>query len=403
MRAGRHPPEQVALVVHDVVAFGLRTDEAGAERRVPEDLLGDVALVERRQRLVEVVAGGSRRRILAQPLVPLGDGIDGCRAVGLAAAAGLGADGVAGARLHADAPLVDRDAVRLALGADARHRQPGVRHSPAEVGGALAVVHVAVDADAVDLLDVVGEEVGDVLVGRPVDRHAEVVAVLLLEAGLEVGVVEPVLAEPVEVHELLVGQLVEIAVRTGGEAPAHEVVEVERRRGHVLPVAGHLLRKVVGLLHPAVGADQVAVVDVAVIEVAVGLHLGLHRLHHLALAEDLVVDLDAGDFLEGLGQDLELVGVRRDALRQHVDLHAGERRSGVDEPLHLGLLLVDAEHRRLELVVDPLFGCGHVGEGRRRARHERDQGGSRQSEACACLSSQEPACRWAGITRAQFI
>ena len=118
---------------------------------------------------------------------------------------------------------------------------------------------------------------------------------------------------------------------------------------------------------PAVGADQVAVVDVAVIEVAVGLHLGLDRLHHLALAEDLVVDLDAGDLLERLGQRLGFVGVRRDALRQHVDLHARERRGGVDEPLHLGLLLVDAEHRGLEFVVDPFLRRGHVGERRRRA------------------------------------
>jgi hypothetical protein len=47
-------------------------------------------------------------------------------------------------------------------------------------------------------------------------------------------------------------------------------------------------------------ADQVRVVDIAVIEIAVGLHLRLHRLHDLAFAEDLVVDLDAGDFFKGL-------------------------------------------------------------------------------------------------------
>ena len=82
-------------------------------------------------------------------------------------------------------------------------------------------------------------------------------------------------------------------------------------------------------------ADQVAVVDVGVIEVAVGLHLRLNRLHHFALAEHLVVDLDAGDFLERLGQRLRFIVMRRDRLRQHVDFHALERLGGLDEPLHL--------------------------------------------------------------------
>ena len=137
---------------------------------------------QRRQRLVEVVVGRARRRVLAQPLVPL--------ARWRRPTAGplvspprddRRAGRVAGALLHADAPLVDRAAVRQALRARAGHREPGVGHAPAEVGRALAVVHVAVDPDAVDLLHVVGEELGDVLVGRPVDRHAEVVAVLVLE------------------------------------------------------------------------------------------------------------------------------------------------------------------------------------------------------------------------------
>ena len=82
-------------------------------------------------------------------------------------------------------------------------------------------------------------------------------------------------------------------------------------------------------------ADQVGVVDVAVIEIAVGLHLRLNRLDDFAFAEDLVVDLDAGDFLEGLGQDLGFIVVRRDVFRQHVDLHALEGFGGLDEPLHL--------------------------------------------------------------------
>ena len=188
----------------------------------------------------------------------------------------------------------------------AGHGQPGVGHAPAEVGRALAVVHVAVDLDAVDLLHVVGEEVGDVLIGRPVDRHAELVAVLGLELVLEVRAVEPVLAEPVEIGELLVGQLPELAVRPGGERLAHEVVDVEHRVGDVLALARHPVGQVDGALQARMRADQVGVVDIAVIEVAVRLHLRLNRLDDLAFAEDLVVHLDAGDLLEGLGQHLRL-------------------------------------------------------------------------------------------------
>jgi hypothetical protein len=86
---------------------------------------------------------------------------------------------------------------------------------------------------------------------------------------------------------------------------------------------------------------------------SVGLHLRLHRLHDLAFAEQLVIDLDAGDFLERLGQRLRLVFVRRNRFRQHVDLQASEGLGSGDEPLHLLLLLFLRQHRRLELAVDP--------------------------------------------------
>ena len=88
------------------------------------------------------------------------------------------------------------------------------------------------------------------------------------------------------------------------------------------------------------GADQVGVVDVGVIEIAVGLHLGLDRLDDLTLAQKLMIDLDAGNLLERLGQRLGFVFVRRNGLRQHVDLHALEWFGGVDEPFHLLQLLL---------------------------------------------------------------
>ena len=59
-------------------------------------------------------------------------------------------------------------------------------------------------------------------------------------------------------------------------------------------------------------ADQVRVVDVGVVDVAICLHLRLNRLHDLAFTEILMVHLDTGDLLEGLGQDRRLVVVRRE-------------------------------------------------------------------------------------------
>src|SRR3546814_1564772 len=69
----------------------------------------------------------------------------------------------------------------------------------------------------------------------------------------------------------------------GGERLADEVVDVEVRIGDVLALAGHEVGEVHRKLQTRVGADQIGVVDVGVVEVAPRLHLSLHRLHHLAL------------------------------------------------------------------------------------------------------------------------
>jgi hypothetical protein len=147
------------------------------------------------------------------------------------------------------------------------------------------------------------EELGNVLIGRPVNRHSKLIAVLCLELFLQLGLVKPILAEPVQIGELLVGQLIELAVRAGGEFGAHEVCKVKSGIGHVLAVACHEVGEIHRQLQAGVRADQIGIVDVNVVEIAVGLHLRLHSLHHFALAKDLVVDLDAGNFLERLGQD----------------------------------------------------------------------------------------------------
>ena len=240
---------------------------------------------------------------------------------------------------------------------------------------------MAVDALAVDFLDVLGEELGDVLVGRPVDRHAQLVAVDFLELGLQLRLLEPVGAEPVEVGELLVGQLVELLVRAGGEGDTDEIVEVQGRRSEVLAFVGHHVADRHRLAVAEVGADQVRVVDPAVVDVLAGLHLRLQLLHHVAFLHQVVGELDPGDLAEGLGQHLGFILVGGDGLRGDIDLHAAERLGRLDEPLQLGELLLLGQGGRRELAVDPLLRRLFVGigPGRTAQSGQRQQGRQRHA------------------------
>ena len=110
-------------------------------------------------------------------------------------------------------------------------------------------------------------------------------------------------------------------------------------------------------------ADQVRVVDVGIVQIALGLHLRLHCLHHFAFTEQLVIDLDAGDFLEGFGQCFGFVFMGRNGFREHVDFHARERFGGVDKPFHLLHLIRLRKRRRLELVIYPLLCLVFPGKG----------------------------------------
>ncbi|MNE31399.1 hypothetical protein D3C80_1249650 [compost metagenome] len=220
-----------------------------------------------------------------------------------------------------------------------------------------------VDALAVDFLDVFGKEPGNVLIGRPVHRHAEFIAVLRLEFGLEVRTLEPVGAEPVEVGELLVGQLVNLAIGRGGEGDTDEVLQIQGRRCVVLALVGHQVSDGLGLAIAKVRTDQVRVIDPAVIDVLVRLHLGLQLLHHIAFLQQVMGQLDPGDFAEGLGQHLGFILVGGDGFRHHVDLHATERLRGLDEPLQLFELLLRRQGRRLELAADPFLRRVFIGVG----------------------------------------
>ncbi len=332
VRARGKTPLRCAVLVHDRQAF---LHEIGGEGRIGEHLLGDLALRWYRTGFREGHALGSSRRIGLHPVEIFLDGVDRGRAVGVAAARDAGSDGPR-VLVDLDAPLVDRLAVRDALVAVAGHRQPGIGEAPAQRRVLLAVVHVAIDLLAVDLA--AGEELGDVLIGRPVDRNAEFVAVLGLEVRLVLLVVEPVVAEPIEVRELLIGKLVELAVRRGREGFADEVVDVEVGVGDVLALVRHEVGQAAGLLVAPVRADQVRVVDIGVIDVLARLHLRLQFFDHVAFADQVMGDLDAGDRGKGGCQNLRFVFMRGDRFGNDLDLHAGKRLCRIDEPLHFRFL-----------------------------------------------------------------
>ncbi len=355
MGGGGHAPFGGAVFVDRRA----RLDHVRGEGRIPEDLLGHMPLGQHRQIGVEIHPQRARGGVLAQPLHVFAQGVLGGRAVGRTAAFHAGAHRLAA--VDPNAPFVHRDAVGNALVTGAGHGEPGVRKPPAQVRRFFAVVVVAVDGLAVNFTDMLAEEFGNVLVGGPVDRYTQLVAVDLLEFLLEVRPVEPVVAEPVEVGELLVRQLVELAVRPGREGLAHEVVHIQGRQGDVLALALHEVRKRHHVAVAHVGADEIGVVDVGIVEVLARGPLGLELFDHVAFLDQVEGDFDAGDLLEGFGQDLGFIFMRGDGLGHDLDIHPLEGLGGLDEPFHLLHLLGFAQGRGLELFVDPFLGRFHLG------------------------------------------
>src|SRR5690606_4178303 len=130
----------------------------------------------------------------------------------------------------------------------------------------LAVINVTVDFLAVKFLHVIGEEISNVFVGRPVGGHAQVVAVLGLEFFAQVRTGEPVGAKPVHIGKLLVGQLVQLAVGRRGELGADEILQVQAGVGPVLAGSGHVVGQRQDGAVPVVRADEVRIGDPAVID-----------------------------------------------------------------------------------------------------------------------------------------
>ena len=124
---------------------------------------------------------------------------------------------------------------------------------------------MAVDWLTVNVLHVFGEERSDVFIRTPIQWDAQVVAVLGFEFFFQICAIKQVGAEPVKVGKLLVGQLVELFVRTGGKAGADEVFDVKARIGPLFARTRHVVGQIQNLAIAVVGPDQVGVSDPAVI------------------------------------------------------------------------------------------------------------------------------------------
>ena len=121
------------------------------------------------------------------------------------------------------------------------------------------------------------------------------------------------------------------------------------------------------------GADQVAVVDIGVIDVFARLHLCLQLFDHVAFADQVVGDLDTGDRGERRRQHLAFVFMGGDGFRDDLDLHALVGLGCVDKELHLGFLIGARQGRDIaDLGIEERFGGLHVGKGRAAEQSQRN-------------------------------
>ena len=70
---------------------------------------------------------------------------------------------------------------------------------------------------------------------------------------------KPVVPEPIEVGELLVGELVDLAVRPGDKSETDEVIEVQGRQRELGAVTGDPITDRHGTVGAEMGADVIGV------------------------------------------------------------------------------------------------------------------------------------------------
>ena len=92
------------------------------------------------------------------------------------------------------------------------------------------------------------------------------------------------------------------------ERQPDEVVEIEIRIGDVLAFAGHEIgeRAADDVVVARMRADEVGIVHPEIVDRLAGLNFDLDLVDDQAFVHHLVVDLNAGDLGEGLGQRLRI-------------------------------------------------------------------------------------------------
>jgi hypothetical protein len=158
---------------------------------------------------------------------------------------------------------------------------------------------------------------------------------------------------------LLVGKLIQFAVGECTERQSNEVFEIKIRIGDFLALAGHEVGKRAAddIVVAGMRSDEVRIVHPEVVDRLTGLDFDFDLVDEQTLVHHLVIDLNAGDLGEGLGQGLRLIFVNAEDFRDGTDLHALEGLRRLHKPFHLRHLLILAQRRGLEFGVDPLL-CG---------------------------------------------
>jgi hypothetical protein len=138
------------------------------------------------------------------------------------------------------------------------------------------------------------------------------------------GLLEPIVAEPIEVGELLIGQLIQLAVGECPERQADEVFQVEPGICDLFAVVGHEVsqRSADDVVVARMRADKVGIVHPEVIDRLARLDFHFDLVDQQGLVHQLMVDLDVGDLRERLGQRLGFVFVDAENFRNGAQRHA---------------------------------------------------------------------------------
>ena len=158
---------------------------------------------------------------------------------------------------------------------------------------------------------------------------------------------------------MLIRQLIKLPVGKCRERQTDEVLEVKAGIRDILAIVGHEIgkRSADDVVIAGMRADEVGIVHPEIVNRFPGLDFHLDLVDQLALVEQFVTDLNARDVGEGLRENLQFVIVDAQNFRHGAEFETFERLRSLDEPFHLGHLLVFGQRRWLKFAIDPFLCC----------------------------------------------